>query len=55
MKIGIHMLTAYPPSNPNRDETGQPKTAIVGGVNRQRISSQAIKRAWRLSDRKSVV
>ena len=50
MKIGIHMLTAYPPSNPNRDETGQPKTAIVGGVNRQRISSQAIKRAWRLSE-----
>lgn len=50
MKVGIHMLTAYPPSNPNRDETGQPKTAIVGGVNRQRISSQAIKRAWRLSE-----
>jgi CRISPR system Cascade subunit CasC len=44
------MLTAYPPSNPNRDETGQPKSAIVGGVNRQRISSQAIKRAWRLSE-----
>src|SRR5690606_18988864 len=49
-KIGIHVLTAYPPSNPNRDENGQPKTAIVGGVKRQRISSQCIKRAWRLSD-----
>lgn len=55
MKVGVHMLTAYPPSNPNRDETGQPKTAIVGGVNRQRISSQAIKRAWRLSESMSRV
>lgn len=49
-KIGIHLLTAYPPSNPNRDETGQPKTAYVGGKLRQRISSQCIKRAWRISD-----
>jgi CRISPR system Cascade subunit CasC len=48
--IGIHVLTAYPPSNPNRDEDGSPKTAIVAGVTRQRISSQCIKRAWRLSD-----
>ncbi len=47
--IAIHMLTAYPPSNPNRDETGQPKTAVVGGKTRQRISSQCIKRTWRLS------
>lgn len=49
-KIGIHLLTAFPPSNPNRDETGQPKTAYVGGKLRQRISSQCIKRAWRVSD-----
>ena len=48
--IGIHVLTAFPPSNPNRDENGQPKTAIVGGVTRQRISSQCIKRTWRMSD-----
>ena len=48
-QIGIHVLTAYPPSNPNRDEHGEPKTAIVNGVLRQRISSQCIKRAWRLS------
>lgn len=48
--ISVHMLTAYPPSNPNRDEDGQPKSAIVGGVKRQRISSQCIKRAWRTSD-----
>lgn len=49
-KIGIHVLTAFPPSNPNRDENGQPKTAIVGGITRQRISSQCIKRTWRLAD-----
>ncbi|WP_297475966.1 type I-E CRISPR-associated protein Cas7/Cse4/CasC [Ferrovum sp.] len=47
--IGIHILTAYPPSNPNRDDNGSPKSAVVGGVTRQRISSQCIKRAWRLS------
>jgi CRISPR system Cascade subunit CasC len=48
-QIGIHILTAYPPSSPNRDELGQPKTAVVGGKTRQRISSQCIKRTWRLS------
>lgn len=48
--IQLHLLTAYPPSNPNRDDTGRPKTAIVGGALRQRISSQALKRAWRTSD-----
>ena len=48
--IAVHVLTAYPPSNPNRDETGQPKSAVVGGKTRQRISSQCIKRTWRLSE-----
>jgi len=47
--VSVHVLTAYPPSNPNRDEDGQPKTAVVGGKTRQRISSQCIKRAWRMS------
>jgi CRISPR system Cascade subunit CasC len=45
--VQIHLLTAYPPSNPNRDDLGRPKTAIVGGAQRQRISSQALKRALR--------
>ncbi|MCB1508837.1 MAG: type I-E CRISPR-associated protein Cas7/Cse4/CasC [Hyphomicrobiaceae bacterium] len=48
--IQFHILTHYPPSNPNRDDLGQPKSAIVGGTRRQRISSQAIKRAVRESD-----
>ena len=49
MKICIHTLTPYPPSLPNRGELQEAKTAIVGGTQRQRISSQALKRAWRLS------
>lgn len=48
--IQLHLLVSYPPSNPNRDELGQPKTAIVGGTQRSRISSQSLKRAWRNSD-----
>ena len=48
--IQIHALTAYPPANLNRDDLGRPKTAIMGGVERLRISSQSLKRAWRDSD-----
>lgn len=48
--LQLHMLTAYPPSNVNRDDMGRPKTAVVGGATRLRISSQALKRAWRTSD-----
>jgi CRISPR system Cascade subunit CasC len=48
--IQLHLLTFYPPSNLNRDDTGRPKSAIMGGVERLRISSQAIKRAVRTSD-----
>ncbi len=48
--IQLHLLTAYPPSNLNRDDLGRPKTAKVGGVDRLRVSSQSLKRAWRTSD-----
>ncbi len=48
--IQIHMLTNYAPSNLNRDDLGRPKTAKMGGVDRLRISSQSLKRAWRTSD-----
>jgi CRISPR system Cascade subunit CasC len=47
--LQAHILTAYPPSNPNRDDLGRPKTAVIGGRQRQRISSQALKRALRTS------
>lgn len=48
--LQLHLLTAYPPSNPNRDDQGRPKQATVGGVPRLRLSSQSIKRALRLSE-----
>ncbi|MDI5434700.1 type I-E CRISPR-associated protein Cas7/Cse4/CasC, partial [Salmonella enterica subsp. enterica serovar Kentucky] len=44
-----HFLTAYAPANLNRDESGRPKTAFMGGVERLRVSSQSLKRAWRVS------
>lgn len=43
------MLVSYPPSNLNRDDLGRPKTAMMGGSQRLRISSQSLKRAWRTS------
>lgn len=39
--IQLHILTAYAPANLNRDDTGRPKTAIMGGVERLRVSSQS--------------
>lgn len=48
--IQLHVLTHYAPANLNRDDTGRPKTALVGGVQRLRVSSQSLKRAWRTSD-----
>jgi len=39
--IQLHLLTSYPPSNLNRDDLGRPKTAIMGGKTRLRISSQS--------------
>lgn len=48
--IQVHALTVYAPSNLNRDDNGRPKSAKFGGVDRLRISSQALKRAIRTSD-----
>ncbi|WP_035011875.1 type I-E CRISPR-associated protein Cas7/Cse4/CasC [Corynebacterium jeikeium] len=45
--IDFHALQTLPPSLINRDDTGAPKTAIFGGAPRQRVSSQAWKRAIR--------
>lgn len=47
--LQIHMLTSYPPANLNRDDLGRPKTAVIGGTTRLRVSSQSLKRAWRTS------
>ena len=47
--LQLHILTPYHPSNLNRDDLGRPKTALVGGRQRLRVSSQSLKRAWRTS------
>lgn len=46
--LDLHVIQTLPPSNINRDDTGSPKSAIYGGVNRSRVSSQAWKRAMRI-------
>jgi CRISPR system Cascade subunit CasC len=48
--LQLHFLTAYAPSNLNRDDLGRPKTALFGGTQRLRVSSQSLKRAWRTSE-----
>ncbi|MDY0241935.1 MAG: type I-E CRISPR-associated protein Cas7/Cse4/CasC [Rhodospirillaceae bacterium] len=48
--LQLHLLTVYPPSNPNRDDTGRPKEAHFGNAPRLRLSSQSIKRAVRMSE-----
>lgn len=48
--IQFHILISHAPSNLNRDDTGRPKTAILGGLPRLRISSQSLKRTWRNSE-----
>ncbi|RDC68025.1 type I-E CRISPR-associated protein Cas7/Cse4/CasC [Rhodovulum sp. 12E13] len=45
--VQFHLLTTYPLSNPNRDDTGRPKQATIGGAPRLRLSSQSLKRAIR--------
>lgn len=47
--VQFHLLTSFGPSNPNRDDQGRPKQAMVGGVPRLRMSSQSVKRALRES------
>lgn len=47
--VQFHLLTALGPSNPNRDDQGRPKQAVIGGVPRLRLSSQSVKRALRES------
>ncbi len=45
--IELHILQSFPVSCLNRDDVGSPKTAVFGGVNRARLSSQSLKRAVR--------
>jgi len=47
VKIEVHLIQNFAPSNLNRDDTGQPKSATFGGYRRARISSQCMKRSTR--------
>ena len=48
-RIEFHILQSFPVTCLNRDDVGPPKTAIVGGVTRARVSSQCWKRQVRLA------
>lgn len=45
--VQLHLLHAVPPHLPNRDRQGLAKRAYLGGVERQRISSQCAKHTLR--------
>ncbi|MEG1979589.1 MAG: type I-E CRISPR-associated protein Cas7/Cse4/CasC [Victivallaceae bacterium] len=47
-RIEFHIIHSFPVSCLNRDDVGAPKSAIIGGVERARVSSQCWKRAVRL-------
>ena len=48
--LQIHTLTAYPAALLNRDDSGLAKRLPYGGVIRTRVSSQCLKRHWRMAD-----
>ncbi|MCB1704627.1 MAG: type I-E CRISPR-associated protein Cas7/Cse4/CasC [Halioglobus sp.] len=48
-RIEFHILQSFPVTCLNRDDVGAPKSAIVGGVTRARVSSQCWKRQVRLA------
>jgi CRISPR system Cascade subunit CasC len=49
LRIEFHILQSFPVTCLNRDDVGAPKTAMVGGVTRARVSSQCWKRQVRLA------
>lgn len=48
-RVEFHILQSFPVTCLNRDDVGAPKTAIVGGETRARVSSQCWKRQVRLA------
>lgn len=55
--LELHILQSFPVACLNRDDLNSPKTAIFGGVQRARVSSQSWKRAirdyWKADDKLS--
>lgn len=48
--IQIHTLHSYPAALLNRDDAGLAKRMPFGGVERTRVSSQCLKRHWRMAN-----
>ena len=48
--LQIHTLHSYPAALLNRDDSGLAKRMPFGGVTRTRISSQCLKRHWRVAE-----
>ena len=48
LRLEFHILQSFPVTCLNRDDVGAPKTAVVGGSPRARVSSQCWKRQVRL-------
>jgi CRISPR system Cascade subunit CasC len=49
LRVEFHILQSFPVTCLNRDDVGAPKTAMVGGTTRARVSSQCWKRHIRLA------
>src|SRR5699024_3042798 len=49
IRIEFHILQSFPVTSLNRDDVGAPKTAVIGGSTRARVSSQCWKRQVRMS------
>ena len=49
IRIEFHILQSFPVTCLNRDDVGAPKTAMIGGTTRARVSSQCWKRAVRMA------
>jgi CRISPR system Cascade subunit CasC len=47
--VEFHILQSFPVTCLNRDDVGAPKTAVVGGATRARVSSQCWKRQVRMA------
>jgi len=47
--LALHLIQNHAPSNLNRDDNGDPKDCLFGGVRRARQSSQVLKRSIRWS------
>jgi CRISPR system Cascade subunit CasC len=49
LRVEFHILQSFPVTCLNRDDVGAPKTAMIGGTTRARVSSQCWKRQVRLA------